>query len=46
MMPTIDISAIWNTLLTGFAVVFAVIWLFIHMSAVRDLRESQPKRFN
>jgi hypothetical protein len=42
-MPSIDLNAIWSTLLGGFAIVFAVLWLFIHLSAVRDLRENPPR---
>ncbi len=45
-MPTIDISTIGNALLSGFAVILAVVWLVIYMSAVRELHNSSPKRFN
>lgn len=41
-MPTIDINTIGNTLLGGFAVVLAVLWVFVHLSAVRDLHKSSP----
>jgi hypothetical protein len=45
-MPTINISLVANTLLGGFAVVLAVLWVFIHLTAVRDLRKSSPRGFN
>lgn len=41
-MPTLNISAVANTLLGGLAVILAVLWLFIHLTAVRDLRKSSP----
>lgn len=41
-MPTLDISTIGNVLLSGFAVILAVLWVFFHLSAVRDLRKSFP----
>ncbi|HKT11080.1 MAG TPA: hypothetical protein VJW77_04565 [Terriglobia bacterium] len=41
-MPTLDISAIGNTLLYGFAVILAVLWVIFHLSAVRDIRKSLP----
>lgn len=43
-MPTLDIHAIGNTLLGGLAIVLAVLWVFVHLSAVRDLRRSSPGR--
>ena len=43
-MPTIDINVIGSTLMGGFAVILAVLWLFVHMSAVRDLHEGVPRR--
>jgi hypothetical protein len=45
-MPTIDVSAVVNVLLGGLAVVFAVLWLFIHLSAGRDLHQSSPRGLN
>jgi hypothetical protein len=39
-MPTLDIHAVGNTLLGGFAVILAVLWVFVHLSAVRDLHKS------
>jgi len=39
-MPTLDMNAVWSTLLGGFAVILAVLWVFVHLSAVRDLRGS------
>lgn len=45
-MPSIDINTVWSALLGGFAVIFAVLWLYIHLSAVRDLHESSPRSFN
>ncbi len=41
-MPRLDINAVGNTLLVGFAVVLAVLWVFLHLSAVRDLHKSLP----
>lgn len=41
-MPTLDLNAIGNTLLGGFAVILAVLWVFFHLSAVRDVRKSFP----
>lgn len=41
-MPTLDFNAIGNTLLGGFAVILAVLWVFFHLSAVRDVRKSFP----
>jgi hypothetical protein len=45
-MPSIDLNAVWSTLLGGFAVVFAVLWIYIHLSAVRDLHENSPRSFS
>ena len=45
-MPTIDISAVANTLLGGFVVILAVLWVFIHLTAVRDLRKGSPRGLN
>jgi hypothetical protein len=45
-MPTLDINVVANTLLGGFAVVLAVVWVFIHLSAMRDLRKSSPRGLN
>jgi hypothetical protein len=45
-MPSIDLNAIWTTLLGGFVVIFAVLWLYIHLTAVRDLRENSPRSFS
>jgi hypothetical protein len=39
-MPTLDIHAIGSTLLGGFAVILAVLWVFVHLSAARDLHRS------
>jgi hypothetical protein len=44
-MPTLDISAVGNTLLGGFAVILAVLWVFVHLGAVRDLRRSSTGKF-
>jgi hypothetical protein len=41
-MPTLDISAIAYTLLCGFAVILAVLLVFLRLGAVRDLRKSFP----
>jgi len=45
-MPTLDINAIGNTLLGGFAVILAVLWVFIHLNAVRDLRKSSAGKIH
>lgn len=45
-MPMINIGAIANTLLGGFVVILAVLWVFIHLTAVRDLRKSSPRGLN
>lgn len=42
MMPTLDISAIANFLLYGFAVILAVLLVLFRLGAVRDLRKSLP----
>lgn len=41
-MPTLNISSVANALLAGLAVILAVLWLLIHLTAVRDLRKSLP----
>jgi hypothetical protein len=41
-MPALNFSAVANTLLGGLAAILAVLWLLIHLSAVRDLRKSSP----
>ncbi len=43
-MPNIDISPVVNVLLSGLPVVLAVIWVVIHMTAMRDLHDCWPKR--
>ncbi len=43
-MPTIDFRPMVNVLLGGLPVVLAVVWVVIHMSAVRDLHDYWPKR--
>jgi len=43
-MPTLDINAVGSTLLGGFIVILAVLWVFVHLSAVRDLRRSSTGR--
>ena len=43
-MPTIDISALGNILLIGMAVTFAFVWVFIQMSAQRDLRGTSYRK--
>ena len=45
-MPTLNFSAMGNTLLGGFAVVLAVLWVFVHLTAVRDLHKSSPGKLN
>lgn len=45
-MPTLNMSSVANTLLGGFAVIMAVLWLLIHLTAVRDLRKSSPGGFH
>ncbi len=41
-MPTLNISSVASTLLGGLAVIMAVLWLLIHLTAVRELRKSSP----
>jgi len=41
-MPTLNISYVANTLLGGLAAILALLWLLIHLTAVRDLRKSSP----
>jgi hypothetical protein len=43
-MPTIDIRPVVNVLITGLPIVLALVWVLIHMSAVRDLHDAWPKR--
>jgi hypothetical protein len=45
-MPTIDINTAGNMLFGGFAVLIAVLWFFLHLSAVRDLHEGTHRRLD
>lgn len=45
-MPTLDIYTVGNMLLGGFAVILAVLWVFVHLSAVRDLHNSSLGKLN
>ena len=38
----LSISSVANTLLGGLAVILAVLWVLIHLTAVRELRKSSP----
>jgi hypothetical protein len=43
-MATFDIRPVINVLISGLPVVLAVVWLVLHMSAMRDLQDAWPKR--